>query len=217
MTQVFGQLLPHAFAIALSPGAYIALLLAMFGKRGRQTTPFFVLGWLLGALVMLLIVIATGIKPSTDGGNFWLQLILGLLFLALGINSWRNRPRPGVEKKPSKLMQGVNNMGPGAVFLLGAYFTTLNPKNTSLLIISGLSISSANLSGGDMTLVIIGFLLVASIVPIVIVGAFLLFGDKVQPALNKLKDWLSANSSYVMIIVFALMAASFLGKALEHL
>lgn len=217
MAQVFGQLLPNAFAIALSPGAYIALLLAMFGKRGRQTTPFFLLGWIVGLAALLLIVIATGIEPSTDGGNFWLQLILGLLFLVLGINSWRNRPRPGVERKPSKLMQGINDMGPGAVFLLGAYFTTLNPKNLSLLIISGLEISSANLTGGEMTLVIIGYILVASIIAIPVVGAFLIFGDKVQPALNRLKEWLSANSSYVMIVVFGLMTASFLGKALEHL
>ena len=58
MGEVFGQLLPIAVGIAISPLPIVAVVLMLATPRGRVNGPAFVLAWIVGLAVVGTIVIA---------------------------------------------------------------------------------------------------------------------------------------------------------------
>ena len=69
LTDVIGDLLPSAFAVALSPIPIIAIVLVLGAPKARSAGPAFALGWVGGLLVVSVIVVlavGTGGDPDSD-------------------------------------------------------------------------------------------------------------------------------------------------------
>src|SRR4029450_7527109 len=88
-----------------------------------------------------------------------IKIILGALLLFLAAKQWRARPAEGEQAAMPKWMSAIDSMtaikGLGLGFLLSA----VNPKNLLLGISAGVIIGGANLSLGDVVVILITFVL----------------------------------------------------------
>jgi hypothetical protein len=75
LTDVIGDLLPSAFAVALSPIPMVAVVLVLGAPRARTAGPAFALGWIGGLLAVSVIVLGAGSDPDCDDpGISWLKV-----------------------------------------------------------------------------------------------------------------------------------------------
>lgn len=216
-----GEALPQAIGIAVSPIPVVLLILVLVSARARGNGVAFAGGWTLGVLAVAAAAFAladganvTGDTGAADGGNA-LQVVLGLLFAVLAVRQWRQRPRPGVESTPPKIFGAVDSMPTWKVFGLAFAAAAANPKNLPLAISGGLAIAQTGASTGLGLTAIVIFSLVASATVLIPVGAVLLLGDRTRQPLDDLKNWLLANNSTIMIVLFTVLAAKMLGSGLD--
>jgi len=136
LNDVIGDLLPSAFAVALSPIPIIAIVLVLGTPRARSAGSAFALGWIGGLLavsVIVVLVLGAGSDPdSDDAGISWLKVAIGILFLVMAANQWTKRPRDGQESKAPKWMATIDTATPSRAAVLGAALSGANPKNLAL-------------------------------------------------------------------------------------
>src|SRR4051812_23531347 len=118
MNEAIGQVLSFGVGVALSPVPIMAVVLMLATRRARLNGPAFLLGWIAGLTVVgtIVLLVSSGADASTDTGPAtWvvvLQLVLGLLLLALALKQWRGRPQAGEQAPLPKWMQTIE---PGRV------------------------------------------------------------------------------------------------------
>ena len=97
LNDVIGDLLPSAFAVALSPIPIVAVVLVLGAPRARAAGPAFALGWIGGLVavsVIVVVVLAAGSDPdSDDPGVAWLKVALGIRPAPHRSQAPRRRPR----------------------------------------------------------------------------------------------------------------------------
>jgi hypothetical protein len=68
LSHVIGNLLPSAFAVALSPIPIIAVVIVLGASGARRTGPAFALGWIAGLLaVSIIVVLVVGAGGDSHG------------------------------------------------------------------------------------------------------------------------------------------------------
>ena len=216
----FGQSLPQAIGIALSPIPVVLLILMLVSARARTSGPAFAIGWTSGVFLVatLAFALANGADVATDPGAAdganTLQLLLGLAFFALAVRQWRQRPRPGIDATPPKIFSSIDTMGPIKVVGLGFVAAAMNPKNLPLGISAGVAISEAGASTSQGLAAIVLFSITASATVLIPVVAVLVLGDRTTEPLTDLKTWLVANNATIMIILLTVLGAKMLGSGL---
>jgi threonine/homoserine/homoserine lactone efflux protein len=215
-----GEALPQAIGIAISPIPVVLLILVLVSAQARRSGLAFVIGWTLGVVIVAAAAFAlsdgadvAGDAGAADGGSA-VQVVLGLLFAALAVRQWRQRPRPGVETSPPKIFGAMDTMPVGKVFGLAFAAAAANPKNLPLAISGGLTIAQAGVSAGQGLTAVVIFGLVSSATVLLPVLAVLLLGDRTRQPLDDLKTWLLVNNSTIMIVLFTVLAAKMLGSGL---
>jgi threonine/homoserine/homoserine lactone efflux protein len=216
-----GEVLAQAVGIAISPIPVVLLILVLVSAQARSNGLAFAVGWTLG--VVAVAAVAFTLSESADvsgdtgaaaGGNV-LQIGLGLLFAALAVRQWRQRPRPGVEPARPKIFGAMDSMPTGKIFGLAFAAAAANPKNLPLAISGGVGIAQTGASAGQGLTAVVIFALVASSTVLIPVGAVLLLGDRTRRPLDDLKTWLLANNSAIMIVLFTVLAAKMFGSGLD--
>src|SRR3954454_13014073 len=116
MGQAFGDVLPMAVGVALSPVPIIVVVLMLVTPRARVIGPAFVLGWLvgLGVLGAVLLLLADPADASEAGQPAtWvgvLKLALGVLLLVAAVAQWRRRPQGDDEPAPPRWMGAIHGI-----------------------------------------------------------------------------------------------------------
>lgn len=223
MGQVIGEFLPLALGVAISPIPIIAVILMLFSGRARQNSLAFLAGWIVGivaAMTILLVVastqdLSTGGEPSDTSS--WIKLILGLLLLIAAAGQWRKRPKAGEDATMPAWMAKIDTMGPGAALGLGFLLSAVNPKNLLLIAGSAVTISQADLSSTDQAVVVGVFTLIGASTAAVPTLGYLFLGARIQPKLDAVKAWLSANNTTVMALLLLVIGATLFGKGLGAL
>ncbi len=223
MGQAIGDFLPLAVGVAICPLPIIAVILMLFTDRARQNSLAFLLGWVVGIVVALsvLIVVASSTTLSSGGEpsaiSSWIKLILGVLLIAFAVKEWRARPAPGTDPKMPRWMTRIETMAPRRAFGLGLLLSALNPK--SLLFIAGgaVVIAGAGLSFADEAICIAVFTVIGASSVAVPALAYLFFGERIRPTLDGANAWLSANNTAVMAVLFFVIGVSLFGKGLGGL
>ncbi len=216
----FGQALPAAIGIAISPIPIVLVILMLVSAKARTNGPGFLLGWVVGvaAVTTIAFLLADAVDTSTDAGASdgvnALQLLFGALFFGLATKQWKSRPQPGVEPEQPKLFAAVDGMGVGKSLGLGFAAAAANPKNLPLAASSGAAMAQLGATGGSAFGAIALFVLVASISVAAPVAVYFLLGDRAEAILGSWKTWLIANNATVMMVLFVVLGSKMIGQGL---
>jgi threonine/homoserine/homoserine lactone efflux protein len=221
MADTFGDILPLAIGIAISPVPIIAVILMLFSDRARSNGPAFLVGWVVGVtlvtIIVLLVADAGDVATDSDASNgvSWGKFILGLVLILLGLRQWRARPQLGEPTTTPKWMAAIDAFTPLKALGMGVLLSAINPKNLILAAGAGATIAQAGLSSGDDTVLVILFVIVASVSIAGPVLVYLFGGDKAQHVLDHWKAWLGLHNAAVMTVLLVVMGAVLLGKGLD--
>jgi hypothetical protein len=223
MGNIIGDILPQAIAVAISPLPIIVVILMLLGKRARSNGPAFVFGWILGLAVLGILVfwLAGAGKVSTGGTPsilaYGIKLLLGLLFLFLAYYYWHKRPQQGKELQLPPWMATLDAFTAGKSFGFAAIWGSVNPKNLGLTLAAVLTIAQAGLIGAQSWIALAMFVVLASITLAAPVVYYLAVGASAEITLTSWKNWLIANNSTVMIVLFLVLGVMLIGNGLGGL
>jgi threonine/homoserine/homoserine lactone efflux protein len=156
--------------------------------------------------------LGTSSGPST--GVSWLKVALGVLLVLVGVRDWRHRPKGGHAPALPKWLTMVEAIGPAKAGGLGIVLSAVNPKNLLLLVAAGVSIAQATSSGGaEVASIVIFTVIGASTVALpVVLNAFI--GHRAQQTLDDMNNWLKANNTTVMAVLFLVIGSVLIGKGI---
>ncbi len=220
MGAAFGAILGQAVGVAISPVPIIAVILMLFSKAAKLNSLSFLAGWIIGLLVVGTVVLASGVTtsdgaPSTASG--WIKLLIGALFVALGVKQWRSRPEHGEVAAVPTWMAKIDDFTAAKALAVGVLLSAVNPKNLGLTIVAAATIGSSGLDTSDEYVVMVLFVAVASSTVAAPVILNLLLGSKAAGTLTVMKEWLTANNATVMSVLFVVLGANVFGAGLSIL
>lgn len=222
MNLTLEHILPYALGVALSPIAIAALVLILFSKLAKLNSIFFLLGWMIGIVLILNIAILLfGANTATSSQHLvitvWINSILGALFFFLAYRSWKRRIKPGETPHEPKWMKSVESITPLKSLGLGIFIVFINAKNFVLSTSAGIAIGQESTSFEEETILVALFVLIGSISILVPVVAFLLAGKKLQTPLENTRKWFVYHNNAILLILFLVLGIMMLSKVLRLL
>src|SRR5690349_11497656 len=213
-----------AIAVALvNPLAIAAVILLLFSPRAGSAAAFLA-GWLAGLVVilgLLLFVIpldramGTEAAPSTLASV--IRLLLGLFLLALAVRRWRSRPKVGEVAKSPVWMTALAAAAPPKAAGLGVLMAGLNPKNLAFIVPAAIAIAEAGLATADKVIVLVVFVVLASVGVAVPVIWHAMARERASVTLTGWRDWLTANYGAIMAAIFLLIGVKLVAQGLGGL
>jgi threonine/homoserine/homoserine lactone efflux protein len=223
MGKAISEVLPFAIGVAISPVPIIAVILVLFSARARINGPVFAIGWVVGVAVVSTVVylVADAGDVSTSGGasdtSYWIKLVVGLLLVWFAVRDWRKRPAPGETPETPKWMSAIDTLTPAKAGGLGVLLSTANPKNLALSLGAGSSLAQAGALGGEATVGLIVFVVVASLTIAVPIVFSLSGGERAAHVLDGWRVWLAAHNTAVMAVLFIVFGAVLFSEGLRGL
>ena len=220
MGAVIGDLLPLAVGIAISPIPIIAVILMLLSRRATATSTGFLLGWVVGIVLVTVIALAlVGEAGNTAGGepstlSSVLKLVLGAGLILLAVRQWQGRPKEGETAAMPKWMGAIESFSFGRALLLGFGLSAINPKNLLLCLAAGTTIGAAHLPTGQVVEATVVFTLLAASTVLVPVLGYLAARDRMAAPLDRLRAWLTQNNAAVMAVLLVVIGTVLLGKGI---
>ncbi|MBN8866457.1 MAG: GAP family protein [Solirubrobacterales bacterium] len=223
MGEALGQVLPLGVGVALSPVPIIGVVLMLGTSRARVNGPVFLIGWLVGiVLVGTIVLAASGGAGASENHSpaRWasvLEIVLGVLLLLVAVKQWRGRPRDGDEPEMPKWMRTIDSFTVGRAAVLAVLLSAVNPKNLLLVVAAATSIAQTGASSGDQAAAFAVFAVIASLgvgAPVVIYFAL---GERSARLLDGLKAWMSSNNAAIMATICLIIAAKLVGDGITGL
>ncbi|WP_446223412.1 GAP family protein [Nocardia sp. IBHARD005] len=222
---VIGEILPFAVAIAVSPLPVIVVVLILVSDNARASGSAYVGGRLLGITAIVAVVavlFSTGaadlsIREHPSTATSIGRIVVGALLAGLAVRTWFQRPKPGEDPTPSRLLRRVDRTTPPRAFVLGVLVAVLDVGTALLAMMAGVDIGHARLPLGQAVAVGTLFVLVASVSATGPLLARLSGGEAVQGKLVSAKVWLLANEKPVLMVLFLIVAAVMIGRGITEL
>ena len=222
MGEAIGQSLPLAIGVALSPVPIIAVVVLLTSSRARSLGPVFVLGWLLGLVVVGAIVLAV-VGPSGAGSSgqrttwvSWGLIVLGVLLVVEAGRRWRGRTGAGEEATLPAWMGALDRLKPAAALGGGVVLGGVRPKNLLLAVGGAAAIAQTGIAGGQQAIAYAIFAVVATIgvaAPVVVYFAMGTSGE----LLGRLEDWMRRNHVVVLAVVLLVIGVTLIGDGIGGL
>ena len=222
LSEAIGNLLPAAVGVGLSPIPIVAVILMLGTPKARSNGPAFAIGWVLGLTVVCVVVLAVAggaddPDSTTSDSVHWLQIALGLAFLAMARRQWKKRPKRGEAPTMPKWMETVDRFTPGRSFVFGVLLSAVNPKNLALTLAAGAAIAQAGLSAADDAIAVAVFVVIGSVSVAGLVVFSLLGGKHATRPLASIKEFMEDHNAVIMMIVLLVLGAKLLGDGLPQL
>jgi hypothetical protein len=219
----FGQALPFAVGVALSPLPIIAVVLILLTPRAKANAVAFLAGLVVaigvgGAVAMAIVGSSSSgddSAPATWTG--WLRLVLGVVLFRVAGRQWRARPAPGEEAEMPSWMGSLDALTATKAAGAGVVLGIVNPKNLLLVIGGATVVAQADLSGADQAVTWLLFTLVGSLGVAVPVVLYLAMGDRARPRLDAIEAWMTQNSSVIVAVICVLLGAKLIGDGITVL
>lgn len=223
MGQAIGDLLPFAIGLAIIPIPIIAVILMLLSARAGANSTAFLGGWVVGvaaASVVLLVLSSqsdTGSSGAPSTRSSVIKLILGALLVLLAARSFKKRPRAGEQAELPKWLESIDSFTPTKAAGLGVVLSAANPKNLLLIAGAMIAVSQYKLAVGEEAIVVLVFVLIASITVAAPVIIYRVGGAKAQRLLEEMKTWLGQNSAVVMAVLLLVIGVVLIGKGIGGL
>ena len=208
-----------ALAVALSPIPIVAIVLVLGTPRARPVGAAFALGWVVGLTAVSVVVVtaasgASDPDSATATGVNWLQVALGVVFLALALRSWRSRPQGDEEPEMPKWMSSIDHVSTPRAVGLGLLLSAANPKNLALTLSAAASIAQAGVTGADTVIAVAVFVAVAAL-PLGGGLGFSLVGPAPAPGPPaRVKVFMAAHSALIMVVLLVIIGVKVLADGL---
>lgn len=219
---MYGDILPHALGIAISPVPVIATILLLLSPRATATSAAFAVGWVGGiALAVVAFDLLGGLLAGRGGGpggaaGGIVHLVLGALLLLLALRTFRRRPREGEQPRLPAWMTAIDEISPLKALGLAAALVLANPKNLVMAASTGITLAAIP-AAGPQVLGTVVFVLVAATTVIVPVIAHFAASARLSAPLDALREWLTRHSAAVMTVLLVVLALQNIGKAVDAL
>ncbi len=223
MGQAIGDLLPFAIGLAIIPIPIIAVILMLLSARAGANSTAFLGGWVVGvagASVVLLVLSSqsdTGSSGAPSTRSSVIKLILGALLVLLAARSFNKRPRAGEQAELPKWLESIDSFTPTKAAGLGVVLSAANPKNLLLIAGAMVAVSQYKLAVGEEAIVVLVFVLIASITVAAPVIIYRVGGAKAQRLLEEMNTWLGQNSAVVMAVLLLVIGVVLIGKGITGL
>lgn len=223
MGEAIGQSLPLAIGVALSPVSIIAVVVLLTSSRARSLGPVFVLGWMLGLVVVGAIVLAViGPSGANNSGQrtrwiSWVLIVLGVLLLVAALRSFRGRSRRGEEAPLPAWMGAIDRLKPAVVLGGGAVLGSVRPKNLLLAVGGAAAIAQTGITGGQQAIAYAVFAGIATIgvgAPVVIYFAM---GTRSAELLGRLKGWMRRHNAVILAVVLVVIGVTLIDDGISGL
>jgi Sap, sulfolipid-1-addressing protein len=223
MSEAIGQSLPLAIAVALSPVPIIAVVVLLTSSRARSLGPVFVLGWLLGLLVVGAIVLAV-VGPSGAGSSgqrtrwvSWVLIVLGLLLLVEAVRRLRGRARKREEAPLPAWIGAIDRLKPAAALGGGVVLGGVRPKSFLLVVGGAAAIAQTGIAGGQQAIAYAIFAVVATIGVAAPVVVYFAMGTRSGELLGRLKGWMRRNNAVILAVVLLVIGVTLIGDGIGGL
>jgi threonine/homoserine/homoserine lactone efflux protein len=189
-------------------------------SRGRVNGPAFLVGWVLGLVIVGAIILAiadpAGASESgtTSSDDYWVNIGLGLLLLLISAYQFRSRPRRGEEPKLPRWMTAVEKARPPAALGIGAAMSGANPKNLLLAIGAATVIAESGIAVSQQVLAYAVFAVLATVGVGAPVAFYFALGDRSEERLARLKDWMGRNNAVIVAVICLLMGLNLIGEGI---
>lgn len=215
-----GDIVPSALAIAMNPIGITVIIFILQADRARAKGALFVGAWALSvfAASALAYYLAEAVDVDTDetaarGVNL-LQLLFGLALIGVAIQQWRSRPGPGDPPRHGSLFARLGKLSPLGAFGIGLATALSNVKTIPFAANAGARLAQAGVSG---TSAAVGLVVFTALASLTVAGPFvaaIVFGERSRQPLDDIKNWLEANLTTILVIVFLLLGGTMAGKGL---
>jgi threonine/homoserine/homoserine lactone efflux protein len=216
---ILTELIPLALVVALSPLSIIPAVLVLHTPRPRPTGLAFLAGWLAGlALLTGVFLIGSnlvgGLGNNPPSWASWLRIVVGVALIVLGGYRWATRKKS--EHMPG-WMTRMSSLTPGKAAATAAALTVMNPKVLFICAAAGLAIGSSGLGSPAVWFAELWYVAVAaSTVALPILG-YAVSGERLDPALNRLKDWMERQHAALVAAIFIVIGLLVLYKGIHAL
>lgn len=223
MWSAFGDTLPLAAGIALSPLGLIICLVLLGSEKGRGKAAIFGLGWFLSILIIAgLAYYLIGAANISDVQRAIyelevLQLGFAVVCLALAVITWVRSLGATDPASENKLLQRLDSVGVLGAGGLGLAQGFARLKNILLALGAGARLGEAGLRGGDAVFPLAIFALIATLGVLVPMIVAVLGGSQAPKVLARTREWLEANMSSITIVALLVIGVYFLGQGLDIL
>jgi threonine/homoserine/homoserine lactone efflux protein len=214
---VLVELIPLALIVALSPLSIIPAVLVLHTPRPRPTGLAFMVGWLVGLFVLAAIFVQiTGLignlgRPPSWAS--WLRIAIGAALIVFGVFRWLTRDRahtPG-------WMRSLTTVTPRRGLGTAAVLVVINPKVLFVCAAAGLAIGTAGLGAAGAWFAVVYYMLVAGSSVAIPILAYAASGDRLDPALARLKNWMEQHHASLVAIILVVIGLLVLYKGIHGL
>jgi cytochrome c biogenesis protein CcdA len=223
MGEAIGHSLPLAIGVALSPIPIIAVVVLLTSSRARSLGPVFVLGWLLGLVVVGTIVLALiGPSGAASSGQrrtwvSWVMIVLGVLLLVAAVRHLRGRARAGEEVPLPAWMGAIDRLKPAAALGGGVVLGGVRPKSLLLAVAGAAAIAQTGIAGGQQAIAYAVFAVIATIGVAVPVVIYFAMGERSAELLGRLKGWMHRNNVVILAVVLLVIGVTLIGDGIGGL
>jgi len=223
MGEAIGHSLPLAIGVGLSPIPIIAVVVLLTSSRARSLGPVFVLGWLLGLVVVGAIVLAV-VGPSGAGSSgqrtrwvSWVLIVVGVLLLVGAVRHVRGRARGGVEAPLPAWLGALDRLKPSVVLGGGVVLGGVRPKSLLLVVAGAAAIAQTGIAGGQQAMAYAVFAVIATLGVAAPVVIYFAMGTRSTELLGRLKGWMGRNHALIVAVVLVVIGVTLIGDGIGAL
>jgi len=202
------QVLPLAITMMAGPQIMTAIILVTHPTPVKVSVPFLIgvaVAATLGTTIYFLLAGAIDLGDPSDNrstGHIIQYVLVGLL-VALAIRTYRHRETV----EPPKWLGSLLQASPRKALTMGFLLIFLMPTDIASMLTVGVNLQQH----GDSLIDALPFLALTVLIAALPLLAYLLFGRRAKEAMPKVRDWMSANSWLVNIIVLGIFIFLILG------
>jgi len=203
--EVVGISLPLSLGVAAAPWAIITLMILLLTPRAVSNAYAFLVGWYIGLMLVGIVVVnSPGLmndsgEPSRLMG--WIRIGMGIVFLTFSLFLFRKIPKRKEQQNIPKWIERVDAFGFIQASVIGFMLSTLNIKNSSMVVVGAAAIGRHGLTSGQELIALILFCLIASIGVMIPPTIFLLFREKAELLFGEIKVWILKNRVLILLAI----------------
>ena len=204
---ILTELIPLGLVVALSPLTIIPAVLVLHTPHPRPAGLAFLAGWLVGLALLTAVFLELsnligGIGDNPPSWASWLRILIGIALIGFGVYRWMTR---------------MSSLTPGKAAVTAAALTAVNPKVLFVSAAAGLAIGSAGIDSPSVWFAVIWYVAVAGSTVALPVLGYAVSGDRLDPTLNRLKDWMELQHATLIAAILVVIGLLVLYKGVSHL